>query len=367
MKTTKRQVNRSLIVLMNCTKSWGGGEKWHLETAILLKQQSIPVLLVVAPGSELDKRGRQAGIDTFSLRIHNFSYLNIFKVQQFAGFLSSMNPRVLLFNSSADAKFGSVAGRLANIPKIIYRRGSAIPLKGHWINRLIFKNAITAVLANSEETKRTINQNANLIHPDKIKVIYNGIHFPDYNPDVSPVYVRNGTEFVIGHAGRFVYQKNQEDILRMAAILKSNGLIFKLLIAGSGKLEKQLKDLCEDLDLQNEVLFLGFQDDLSAFYRSLDVFVLSSRWEGFGFVLAEAAYFGVPSVAYRVSSNPELIQHEKSGLLADSQNPVDLAKLVMQLADNKEAASKMGCFAKERVQKLFDRDKNFKLMLDFLR
>lgn len=367
MKKQKDKTERSIIVLMNCTKSWGGGEKWHLETALQMRQHNVPVLLVVAAGSELEKKARDSEIETYSIRIHNFSYLNIFKLQRFAAFLESRNPRVLLFNSSADAKFGSVAGRLAKIPKIIYRRGSAIPLKNHLINRLIFKNAITNVLANSEETKRTINQNINLIHPDKIKVIYNGIHFPDYQLDALPLYHKKGDELVIGNAGRFVFQKNQSDLIRMAAILKANKIHFKLLLAGSGKLEEELKQLTRELDLQQEVVFTGFQENLSSFYRSLDVFVLSSHWEGFGFVLAEAAYFGIPSVAYRISSNPELIVHEKSGLLADQMDPEELAKLVIHLAKNKEAASKMGCFAKERVQKIFDRDKNFRLLLDFLR
>ncbi len=79
-------------------------------------------------------------------------------------------------NLSADMKVAGMAAKLAGVKRIIYRHGSAIPTRNSLINRFLFRKVFDKVLANSFETKRTIlANNASLIDPSKIRVIYNAL------------------------------------------------------------------------------------------------------------------------------------------------------------------------------------------------
>ncbi len=92
-------------------------------------------------------------------------------------------------NLSGDMKIASIAGKMAGVPKIIYRRGSAIPIRNSPINRYLFRRVITKIMANSKETKRTIlANNQSLVPDDKIRVIYNGVYLPRYHQDIEPLY-----------------------------------------------------------------------------------------------------------------------------------------------------------------------------------
>ena len=113
-------------------------------------------------------------------------------------------------------------------------------------------------------------------------------------------------------------QKGQRYLIEIAKRLKDKGLKFKILIAGEGKCLDQLKQLAMELSVSNEINFLGFVKDIRCFMNSIDIFVLPSLWEGFGYVIVEAMAAGKPVVAFDVSSNPEIIRDEKSGYLVNT-------------------------------------------------
>lgn len=103
-------------------------------------------------------------------------------------------------------------------------------------------------------------------------------------------------KIVIGHIGRFSYQKNHE---RLIAIFKrilqyeKNAI---LLLVGTGELESTIKNLVCQLGIGNEVIFLGTIKDMDAIYNAMDVFVLPSRFEGLPVVAAEVQAVDLPSL-----------------------------------------------------------------------
>ena len=82
---------------------------------------------------------------------------------------------------------------------------------------------------------------------------------------------------------------------------------FKLLIAGEGRLLHSLQKKAKKLGIEDQVEFLGFVEDMPAFFRSLDIFLLSSHYEGFGYVIAEAMASRKPVVAFDIKSSGEII------------------------------------------------------------
>ena len=102
---------------------------------------------------------------------------------------------------------------------------------------------------------------------------------------------------VIGHVGRFCYQKNQEFLLRIFNELQKNMPQAVLMLVGSGDDEAKIKQLADDMGIADKVLFLGVRKDVSNLYNAMDIFVLPSRFEGFGMVLLEAQASGLPCIA----------------------------------------------------------------------
>ena len=162
------------ICFFNSIETWGGGEKWHFEMATYTSSQNENILFYLNKKSVLNEKIKNDVIKKEYIEVGNFTYLNLFKVNKVAKILKDAAVDVIVINSSQDMKFAGLAAKKAGVKNIIYRRGSAIPIKNTFINRYFFSTIITNILANSYATKETINaKNKNIFPKDKITVIPN--------------------------------------------------------------------------------------------------------------------------------------------------------------------------------------------------
>ena len=311
-------MSKKNICFFNSCKSWGGGEKWHYDMAVRLNDDSFNTFVITGKKSELSHRIQKTDVQNHAVDISNLSFLNLFKVFKIYRILKSRKIHTIIINLSEDLKIAGPAARLAGVKNIIYRRGSAIPIKNSLSNRFLFRHIITGIIANSEQTQKTILQNNPDLFPEnKIKVIYNGIDIDINNTrNAEPVvYQRQENEILLGNAGRLVTQKGQKFLIEIAQKLKTRNIKFKLLIAGEGKLLNELKQYAKDKGVSKEILFLGFVENIRRFMKTIDIFLLTSLWEGFGYVIVEAMAAAKPVIAFDVSSNPEIIGDGETGYL----------------------------------------------------
>jgi glycosyltransferase involved in cell wall biosynthesis len=348
------------VFLVNSTKSWGGGEKWHLETACTLKAKGHEVAVLAFRQGALFKRSAESGIRTIPISISNVSFINPFRMYMLVRLFRNEHPDILILNFSADIKTAGMAAKLAGIKNIVYRRGSAIPIRNTFFNRFIYSKIIGHIIANSEETKRTILQNNCRLFPqEKISVIYNGIDLKqlDILPDIL-LYQRGDNEVVIGNAGRLVVQKGQKFLIEMAVLLKRKGINYKILIAGEGPLEKSLKQMAVRAGVETRMAFLGFVSNVKAFMDNIDIFVLPSVWEGFGYVLTEAMACRKPVVAFNNSSNPEIVADGKTGFLVEPLDIPAFAQKVECLISDPHLRETFGHAGRKRVEDFFEIGRN---------
>ncbi|WP_299679144.1 glycosyltransferase family 4 protein [uncultured Tenacibaculum sp.] len=347
--------NKKTICFFNSTRTWGGGEKWHYEMSSYLFSKRIKVLVIVSPNSELQNKVNTVGIPYEEIKVSNFSYLNSKKIANVATFLKNHNVSTIVMNSSEDMKLGGLAAKKANVNRIIYRRGSAIPIKNSFINRYFFKNILDEVLANSEATKATINaKNGHLFPKDKITVIPNAINIEKFDSMPSEeLYMRQNNEIILGNLGRLVYQKNQEFLIDVALELKKRSLNFKLFIGGDGKLGDILSQKIKTHNLEREVTLLGFIENPKSFMNSLDVFLLPSRWEGFGYVLAEAMLCEKPAIAFNISSNGQIIEDKENGFLLPFDDVQHFSDKIEFFINNKAMMTVMGKKGRKKIEEEF--------------
>ncbi len=151
---------------------------------------------------------------------------------------------------------------------------------------------------------------------NKLNVINNGIDLDRFafNP-----YVRNrirdnlhikNSEFVIGHVGRFCYQKNQEYIIEILHRLVDKGIDAKAVFIGSGETYDTIKRQADEYDLKNKTIFVGNVNNVNDYMQAFDVFLFPSRFEGLGIVAIEAQASGLPVVVSEKVPNDVLITNK---------------------------------------------------------
>jgi glycosyltransferase involved in cell wall biosynthesis len=350
------------IFFLNTTRTWGGGEKWHLEHAQYLSKSGDQVQVLAQKGSELIKKASQKELQIKKLSINNLSWLNPLRFIKLYLFFRREKPDALIMNFSNDLKVAGPAAKLAGISKIIYRRGSAIPIRNTLLNRFLYKYCLTNILANSEETKRTILQNNPTLFPEeKISIIYNGI-----DTCIQKIKPTENEIPVIGNLGRMVRQKRQDLLIQIACILKQRGVQCLFRIGGDGELRSHLEKLIAEKALADYVQLTGKIEHPSDFHRGINIFALTSEWEGFGYVLAEAMLAGKPLVAFRISSNPELVEDGVNGFLVEEKNLNDFADKLQLLIEHPERSRQMGENGYKKVCNQFDFNKNVLQLKNFI-
>ncbi|MDP4278858.1 MAG: glycosyltransferase family 4 protein, partial [Bacteroidota bacterium] len=191
--------------------------------------------------------------------------------------------------------------------------------------------------------------------------IYNGIAIHDLSTEETQSEIP-----VIGNLGRLVYQKGQDILIDIAKILRDRDIRCLFRIGGEGTLMNELQQKVQANGLTQMVEFTGLVNDPEAFMKGIDIFALTSRWEGFGYVLAEAMLAGKPLVAFKVSSNAELVFPNENGFLVDWDDKEAFADAIIRLIRQPSLRKRMGENGYSLVCDRFDFEKNKKLVTAFL-
>ena len=350
---------RRTICFFNSAKAWGGGEKWHFDMATRLDPARWRVVVAARPGGELLSRLSKTGLPLFDAKVSDISFLDPVMRRKLRAFFAAEKVDTVIMNLPSDLKAAGPAAKNAGSRNIVYRRGSAIPVRNTFLNRHLFGGCLTGVIANSIETKRTIlANNSRLFDPERIEVIYNGIDLAWWDDGQRTViHQPRPGEIVIGNAGRLVRQKGQSFLLDLAAILERRGLDFTILIAGEGPMRERLAKEASRRGFGGRVRFAGFVPDMRSFMGSIDIFVLPSLWEGFGYVLIEAMASRRPVVAFDCSSNPEIVENGETGSLVGGFDIESMADAVVELSRDRTLRERYGVNGRRRVESLFPIEK----------
>ena len=184
-----------------------------------------------------------------------------------------------------------------------------------------------------------------------IKVIYNpaatGISSLRETPEVSNKLWGAGCNHHILSVGTLKKVKDHATLIRAFAHLSSN-MKAKLIILGDGQLREELENLIAELKLQDRVSMPGFVTDPYPWYRSADLFVLSSQREGFGNVIVEALECGVPVVSTNCPSGPsEILKNGRLGKLVPVEDPGAMASAMEEALTEPHDREQLMARAKE--------------------
>lgn len=147
---------------------------------------------------------------------------------------------------------------------------------------------------------------------------------------------------VVGMVACFKPQKAPEDFLKVVAIVKKVFPETKFLLVGDGILRKKLENLRNRFNLKKDLVFAGWRRDIPQIMSILDVWVLTSLWEGSPINLLEAMACALPIVATSTGGAQEIIQNGVNGFLVPAGDIQAMAQRIVTLLENKVLACKMG-------------------------
>lgn len=195
---------------------------------------------------------------------------------------------------------------------------------------IVVSMRVKCVIAISEAVQNYLIDQCEVFNEEKIKVVLYGYH----RKRASGEFRKNTTELrKLGSVSRLSEQKDIPTMIRAFGQVKKEIPEAELEIVGGGPLESKLKSLAEEINLKKDIKFLGRTDKVIEFIERLDVFLLTSKYEGFGLVLLEAMDAGVPIVASRNSAIPEVLGVDFPGL-CQTGNFEDFAEKVIQLQNS---------------------------------
>jgi glycosyltransferase involved in cell wall biosynthesis len=326
--------------------------------------------------TDWDARGR-ACADAFcvfpDLRRSAPPQVDLRALNQITDFLRAHKYDIVHTHSAKAGTLGRIAARRAKVPIIIHTFhsfGWQVANTAHtrpwqmylssskkWFYILLERYAasLSDALITVSELNRQEAMNIKLAPPEKFRTIYSGIDLNRFKVDVDRIEQCRSLGLspdlpIIGTIGRLTTQKAPLDFVAAAKTVLQQKPNVQFIMVGDGPLASEVQ---QAIGAEQRIKVLGYRADIPEILAVLDVFVLSSLWEGLGRALTEAMIMSVPVAATAVDGVPELVSHEQTGLLSPPGQPAQLAENIIRLLDDPEEAQRMKERGRNRVVPTF--------------
>lgn len=316
----------------------------------LIKNSSLPtnqstnlptkVIAIVDKSSKLDEYFQNnSDIDTFHLK-RRTSVLALFSAKKLARTIDNNKIDIIHVHWNKDFLL-SVLGKLLSKrrPAIVFTRHMMITREKKDIYHNFLHRHMNLMLTISKELESLCKK---FIpgYAEKIVTLYHGVKAPekfldeDNRIESRKTFNFGADDFVVGIIGRLEENKGQHLLINAISMAKQHGYNIKALIIGhemTSGYRDILKKQADDLDISNQITFQDFTQQPQQLMQLCDCIVLATRCETFGLVLPEAMRSGVAVIGSNSGGVPEIIQHDKTGLLFESFNAQDLFKQIERI------------------------------------
>ncbi len=212
------------------------------------------------------------------------------------------------------------------------------------------------VMISESEYKSAIEEN--ICNKEKLIIINNGIDISKYNTKIDYKFRRQlgfkDNEVLIGMCARLTEQKSPSTFIKIAKMVTDKYDKCKFIIIGDGELREKVENEIKLLKLEKEVLITGWTKNPEKYINIIDIGVLTSKWEGFGLVLAEYMACGKPIVASSIQGIKNVVRDGIDGLLCSPNDEKEFVECIVKLINNKELYEEMNKNEVLRVNESFD-------------
>jgi len=365
-------MNKLKILHLSSERSWRGGEQQIAYLIETLSQRNVENWVAVRAGSEFETHCINSAISFSSLPFRNS--FDLATAWQLKKICQRHNISVVHAHSGKShslAVFSCVLGN--RTPLIVSRRIDIIP-KNNFLTRWKYNHrAVKKILCVSDEIKKIMK---NFIQqPDKCITVYSGVDLHKFDSIANTNTLRREYNIaddytLIGNTSAFDIYKDYFTFVDTIELLLQKKLKVKAFIIGRGPLEQAIREYVSNKNLEQAIIFTGFRKDVKNILGELSIFLMPSSMEGLGTSILDAFLAGVPVVSTIAGGIPEMVTHEKNGMLAPVGNSAMLAEHIERIMKDEALRMKLISGAREKV-KLFSKEltaeKTQKIYLDVLK
>jgi len=338
----------------------GGAQVHVLELAEALKERKFEVQVAAGGGGVLFEALEQLGITCH--RVKNMVHpvkpgRDLAALKELRGMLQKLKPDLVTTHSNKAGFLGRLAARSLNLPVVHTSHGFLFNQKKRSVAGRFYKfmeklaarvgDKVIAVSESEFETARALG----VIPVEKMAVVHNGL--PGLEKAFRCDPEKHPPKLVM--VARFAPPKDHETLLKALCGLQNKD--WTLDLVGDGPGLKKAEALAEKLGLTERVNFLGDRADVPQVLAGAQVFVLSSKREGFPLSILEAMRAGLPVVAAQVGGIAEAVKEKESGLLFQPGDAGVLREHLSALIDDPKMRKSMGETGRMRFEKYFTLEK----------
>lgn len=279
--------------------------------------------------------------------------------------VKKIKPDIIHIHSSKAGVLGRIAAYVTGVPCIYNAHGWSFSMnisnkkKKFYatIERICAK--LTKKIINISDYEQQLAIQYNIAPKSKMITIYNGIDVDKYNGKFDKNTILSELNipkdaFIVGMVGRLAKSKSPETFLKIAeriSMLVKNSFF---ILVGDGELRKDVEKSIVEKGLTNKVKITGWTNEVAEYISVFDIGILTSKWEGFGLVLAEYMASGKPIVASNVGGIPTVIENNRNGILVDSNDIDGFVDGILKIKNNKELRDSFITNSYKDVREKFD-------------
>ena len=204
------------------------------------------------------------------------------------------------------------------------------PIISSFLGRVASKKADCVIGISDSVVKLLLKENE-VYNRKKVRRIYYGFSGSRFaNEETKVVNAKSNSSLLIGTIARLSPEKDLVTLLKAFEVLVKTNLNALLYIIGDGPDKIYLSGMARELGIESKVIWEGKKRNILRYLKSFDVFVLTSKFEGFGMVLLEAMFAGTKIVCAKNSAIEEVIGESKAGIYFQTSNSDDLFKKIQQ-------------------------------------
>lgn len=333
---------------------YGGAEKQAVLDANLISEKHNAYLIYFQKGpleKLVNEKVNMIQVSKDNYLFTSFRLVRIIMKRKIGNIHSS------LFAAIVTTTIASLFIRKVNIFWHFHSHEYRLPLLNRWLYKWLSRiKAVRKIMFVNSELRsfQTERFGFNVLKTD---ILYNmtSIH------SLVTTSMNNGI-CTIGYIGRLVSLKRVHFLLECADHLRKKGVKdLMILIVGDGPERQNLEEYAKRLGVDGFIKFAGFRTDTYAYYGKMDVFALASDEECLSMAAIDAGVMGIPSVAFSVGGNSEIINDGETGFIVNTKD--EFFEKIYFLVSNQSARNQMGNNAKKYCFEKFGRDNHLQKLI----
>lgn len=268
---------------------------------------------------------------------------------------------------------GRIAAKKAKVPYVIYTAHGFHFYKGAPIINWLFFYPVERLLARVTDVLITINKEdfgqANKFHmrnKGSVKLIP-GVGIDTEKKVVASIDLKSSLGIakevlIVTSVGELTKRKNHQVIIKAMKKVIQNRTDIVYVICGSGELRESLERLVRKLDVENNVIFLGYRTDIKEILDISDCFIFPSLQEGLPVAILEAMVAGLPVICSDIRGNRDLIEERQGGYVVEHQSVKEYANYIIKILSDLDKSKKIGEYNQLNVKEYDKRNVEQKMI-----